>query len=101
MSSLRKIRSNQVWQLDEHVRFRRLFDEGVVIHQDQAEAIVVNDTGVTFLELCDGLRSTGDIIQDMKIQFEVEPETLAADLEPFINELAAGGVIRLVEGGVE
>ena len=88
---------DQIWQLDEHVRFRRLFDEGVLIHQDQAEAIVLNDTGVTFLELCDGRRNAGEIISGMAAQFEVERETLAADLVPFIQELADGGIIQGVE----
>jgi hypothetical protein len=90
------IDTRQIWQVDEHVRFRRLFDEGVLIHQDQAEAIVLNDTGLAFLELCDGHRNAGDIIDGMKSQFDVEPETLSADLEPFIEVLAEAGIIRLV-----
>ena len=90
------ININQIWQVDQHVRFRRLFDEGVLIHQDQAEAIVINDTGMAFLELCDGQRSTGDIIIGMKSQFGVEVDVLAADLEPFIKELAKGGIIQPV-----
>jgi hypothetical protein len=90
------INTNHIWQLDEHVRFRRLFDEGVVIHQGQAEAIVLNDAGVAFLELCDGSRNAGEIISGMAAQFEVTSETLAVDLEPFIEELAESGVILLV-----
>lgn len=86
--------TNQIWQLDKHVRFRRLFDEGVLIHQDQAEAIVLNDTGIAFLELCDGQRNAGEIIKGMQEQFEVSAEQLAADLEPFIEELAAIGIIH-------
>ena len=90
------INEDDIWQLDEHVRFRRLFDEGVVIHQDQAEALVLNDTGVAFLELCDGRRNAGEIISGLTESFGVESETLAADLEPFITELAEGGIIRRV-----
>jgi len=90
------IDTNQIWQLDKHVRFRRLFDEGVLIHQDQAEAIVLNDTGIAFLELCDGQRSAGEIIEGMKEQFEVGADQLAVDLKPFIEELAATGIIHCV-----
>lgn len=90
------IDTSQIWSLDEHVRFRRLFDEGVLIHQDQVEAIVLNDTGIAFLELCDGQRSAGQIIEGMKAQFEVGVDQLTADLEPFIEELAAIGVIHCV-----
>jgi hypothetical protein len=92
------INRNHIWQLDEHVRFRRLFDEGVLIHQDQAEALVLNDVGVVFLELCDGQRNTAEIMNGIRAQFEVEPEQLAADLAPFVEELAEDGIIRLVGG---
>ena len=90
------INGDDVWQLDEHVRFRRLFDEGVVIHQDQAEALVLNDTGVAFLELCNGRRNTGEIVSGLTESFDVGSEILATDLEPFITELAEGGIIHRV-----
>lgn len=89
--------SGHIWQLDEHVRFRRLFDEGVVIHQDQAETIVLNDTGVTFLELCDGQRKFGEIISGMSETFDVNSETLLEDLRPFIEELAEIGIIHRID----
>jgi len=89
--------SSEIWQLDEHVRFRRLFDEGVVIHQDQAESIVLNDTGVTFLELCDGQHDMGEIIRIMSEAFDVDSETLLEDLRSFIEELAELGIIHRVD----
>lgn len=88
------IDTNDIWELSEHVRFRRLFDEGVLIHQDRAEALVLNDSGVSFLELCDGRRSAAEIIGGLTEQFNVEREILAKDLEPFLEELAESGVIR-------
>ena len=88
------IKNDQIWQIDQHVRFRRLFNEGVLIHQEQAEAIVLNDAAVTFLELCDGRRHAGEIIDGMATQFGVAHETLAKDLEPFINEMAKSGILR-------
>ena len=90
------INVDDIWKLDEHVRFRRLLDEGVVVHQDQAEALVLNDTAVTFLELCDGRRDTAEIINSMAEEFDVHGEILATDLEPFIAELAVSGIIHRV-----
>ncbi|MDX1461080.1 MAG: PqqD family protein [Xanthomonadales bacterium] len=81
------------WKVDEHVRFRRLFDEGVVIHQDQVEALVLNDTALRFLELCDGKRSVDDIIAQMVGEFEVEESELSSDLQRLIAELEQGGII--------
>ena len=85
--------TNEIWQLSEHVRFRRMFDEAVLIHQEQAEALVLNDTGISFLELCDGRRSAGEIISELTVQFDVNVRTLAKDLEPFLEELAEESVV--------
>ena len=87
------IKIDDIWQVNEHVRFRRMFDEGVVIHQDQDEALVLNDSGVAFLELCDGQRNTGEIISGLTESFTVERETLVDDLEPFIAEMIESGII--------
>ena len=57
-----------IWKLEPGVRFRRLFDEAVLIHQRTAEALVLKDTA-----------------------------QLAADLAPFIEQLAAEGIIEKVE----
>ena len=54
-----------IWQVQSSVRFRRLFDEAVLIHQEKAEALVLNDTAVSFLEGCDGVRSVEEIIDGM------------------------------------
>ena len=82
-----------IWQVQSGVRFRRLFDEAVLIHQEKAEALVLNDTAVSFLEGCDGVRTVDEIIAGMVDEFEVSAEELAADLEPFIVQLADEGII--------
>ena len=89
--------NKETWQLDEQVRYRRLFDEGVLIHQQKAEALVLNDTAIAFLELCDGQQSTGDIINEMASQYEVGHKELAKDLQDFIKELLDAGIIRAVK----
>ncbi|RPH94554.1 MAG: PqqD family protein [Lysobacterales bacterium] len=86
--------SETIWKVDPGVRFRRLFDEAVLIHQQKAEALVLNDTAISFLEACDGRRTVAEIIAGMTEQFEVSAEELAADLEPFIEQLAAEGIIE-------
>lgn len=91
--------ANETWQLDEHVRYRRLFDEAVLIHQQRSEALVLNDTGVAFLELCDGQSSVDEIIRVMATRYEVDAETLSIDLAPFIEELARDGIIHRVATG--
>ena len=90
------IDDKEVWQLDEQVRYRRLFDEGVLIHQKQAEALVMNDTAMAFLELCDGQRSAGEIISEMTQQYDVGHDELVEDMKVFIKELIQTGIIHPV-----
>jgi len=85
------------WKLDKNVRYRRLLDEAVLIHQQQAEALVLNDTAVAFVELCDGQRNTSVIIGKMIGTYAVDSDGLAKDLEPFIDELASCGIIHRVD----
>ena len=87
-----------IWKVDSGVRFRRLFDEAVLIHQQKAEALVLNDTAISFIEGCDGERTVDEIIAGMTAEFEVSAEQLAADLAPFIEQLAAEGIIEAVQG---
>lgn len=87
---------HSIWKVTGSVRFRRLFDEGVLIHQEKAEALVVNDTAISFLEACDGKRSVEEIIAAMKEDFDVTAEQLTTDLAPFIEQLAAEGIIEEV-----
>ena len=85
-----------IWKVDSSVRFRRLFDEAVLIHQDKAEALVLNDTAISFLEACDGERTVDEIISGMVEDFEVSAEELAADLGAFIEQLQQEGIIKAV-----
>ena len=91
------IENSTVWKVDSGVRFRRLFDEAVLIHQQKAEALVLNDTAISFIEGCDGQRTVEEIITTMTEDFEVSAEQLAEDLAPFIEQLAAEGIIEKVE----
>jgi len=84
------------WQVDPRVRFRRMFDEAVVIHQEKAEALVLNETGTTFLELCDGQRSVEQIIRLMADQYDTSGEELRNDIRQFIEDLSSGGIISRV-----
>ena len=93
MSEMGLSAGNTIWQLDSAVRFRRLFDEAVLIHQEKAEALVLNDTAISFLELCDGERTVNEIIAVMVKDFEVSAETLLEDLRPFIKKLSNEGII--------
>ncbi len=79
--------------LDPEVRFRRVFDEAVMIHPDHSEALLLNDTAAAFLELCDGQRSFEQIIELLGDQYEVSETTLHQDMRTFVGELHGLGLV--------
>jgi hypothetical protein len=96
MSQTESAEGHRVWKVGSAIRFRRLFDEAVLIHQEKAEALVLNDVAVSFIELCDGERTVDEIITEMVEDFEVSAQQLVEDLLPFIKELSSEGIIKPV-----
>ena len=88
---------NAIWKLAAGVRFRRLFDEAMLIREGVGDAMVLNETGASFLELCDGDRTADEILGVMAWNFEVGLPELEADMAVFIAELAAEGIIEPVQ----
>ena len=84
------------WKLARDVRFRRLFDEAVVVRQDASEVMGLNLVRVRILELIRDGAEEDDMIKTLTAEFEVEPEVLRADLPAFVDELFAAGVIERV-----
>jgi hypothetical protein len=75
-----------------HARFRRFDDEGVVVNQSTAEAIVVNEVGARLLQLADGTRTLEECVRTIGTEFDAEAEAIAADILRFANELVDAGV---------
>ena len=49
MNNTELIEGATIWQVDSSVRFRRLFDEAVLIREHHDEALVLNDTAASLL----------------------------------------------------
>ena len=86
-------KNDLTWRVDSNVRFRRVFDEAVVIHQEKTEALVLNEVGVSFLELCDGKRSFQNILEKLMEEYEVDPQVLEKDVREFTRELVEAQII--------
>lgn len=78
------------------VRFRRVLDEAVVIRQEAAESMVINETAASVLEYCDGQRNLQQICQELQNIYEVEATTLTEDILQFAQELEAAGLVERV-----
>ena len=83
--------------VDPHIRYRRFEDEGVVVNQTRAEALVLNDVGTRLLELTDGSTTLEDCARRLCEEFEADPAEVEADVLRFASELLEAGVAHAVE----
>ena len=82
-----------IFALNPDIRFRRVGNEAVVLHQDQGEVMVLNDVGARVLELIDGQTVTGHWLRVILEEYDVEGETLRADVARYLQGLREQGVI--------
>ncbi len=75
------------------VRFRAVDDETVVIRQEAAEALVLNEVAGRILELVDGQRTVAGIIGCLLEEYDVSPASLAEDVHAYLGELLETGVL--------
>jgi len=74
-------------------RFRRFEDEGIVINQKTAEALVISEVGTRLLELTDGKRTLQECAALLAGEFEAEPAVIEQDVIRFARELVDAGVV--------
>ena len=90
-----------VLKRSENVVFRKIENEYILvpIKSNAAELdyiYVLNDVGARVWELIDGARMVGDIKDIICSEYDVTPETVAADLEDLFNELEALSTVASV-----
>lgn len=79
------------------VVWRKLRDDLVLLHLDTGAYYSLNETGALMWQgLVDG-RPYSNIIADVIDAYDVDERTAQQDFERLINELAAQGLIALVE----
>lgn len=87
--------------LDPRVRFRRFENDGIVIHQKTAEAIVISEVATRLLEMTDGARTLQECVQAIRSEFNAPAEVIERDVIQFATELAEIGVVAVVETAVQ
>ena len=76
----------------------RLMDgEAVLVHGEQGQVRVLNETGAHLWQLCDGVLSIGDLAAALAAEYDVDFPRAQADALAFCADLAERGV--LVIGG--
>jgi hypothetical protein len=79
------------------IRYRIVDREAVVVQQQDARVMCLNETGTYLLTALDGKRTVRDILAVMPEEYEVSPETLQADTLRYLAELLSAHVIEPVD----
>jgi pyrroloquinoline quinone biosynthesis protein D len=90
---------DRVLRLRREVRFRNVGGEGVVLRQEAREVLVVNGVGARVLELLDGRRSVAEVAAVLREERDAPPEAIERDVEAFVDELLAAGVVEMQAAG--
>lgn len=86
------------YRLRPDVRYQPIDTEGVVVRQEAAEILILNEVGTRILALVDEGLAPPAIVERLAGQFDAEPERLAGDLTAFLQELSAAGLIEETNG---
>ncbi len=68
-------------------------DEVVVMNLESGEFFSLTDTARAIWRLIDGSRDRGALLAELVSEFGAEPGDIAADLDPFLDQLDAAGLI--------
>ena len=87
----------KAYQRSSDVRYRIVGDKAVVVRQDLAEVMLLNEVGARVLDLLDGERTMAEINQLILSEYEVDQARLEQDLRRFIEELQRAGILQVSE----
>lgn len=82
------------------IRFRKVRDEWVVVRQQAAEVMVLNEWAGRVLELFDGSRTLGEIVDLLGGEYESEAGAVEADVLRFASEAIDSGLCDAVTEAV-
>lgn len=89
---------DSVPRLERGVGFRRIAGKGVVLVAETSKAIVINGTGARILELVDGRRSLGAIVEVLIEEFDAPRSVLEEEVAAFLDRAKAGRIVAASEG---
>jgi len=84
----------QILRPRQDVRFRIIDREAVVLRQEAAETMVLNEVGARILELLDGRTAVAEVIDQLEQEFDVDRAELETDCHEFVDHLTQRGVLE-------
>ena len=88
----------QAVRLSDRLRYRAVADEGVLVHLERGQVLVVNEVGLHLVEaLARQPMTVADLSESVVRAFEVEPDQARADVETFLVQLRAEDAVESAE----
>jgi hypothetical protein len=81
--------------LDPRTRFRRFENDGIVIQQKTAEALIVSEVATRLLEMADGTRTLQECVRAIQSEFDAPADVIERDVLQFVAELVDSGVVEV------
>lgn len=81
----------------EDAAWREVDGEMIVVSASRSSILALNRTGAAVWERADGTASVADIARSLAEEYGVDPGQAAEDVEAFLDELRAEGLLE--EGG--
>ncbi len=75
-------------------RFRKVFEEGLLLDQEVARLHVLNPVAAFLWELLAEPRSADELLQAILEEFDVDPRTARSDIQDFLDETTAAGLLE-------
>ena len=85
---------DRVLKHKDDVRYRVVGEEAVVVRQNAAEVIAVNDVGARILELIDAKSTVSQVIEKMSSEYDVDRDELTQDVEDFVTAIHDAGIVE-------
>ena len=79
---------------------RKVAGEMVILSADDSSLLVLNELGTLIWEAADGRTSMQSIADAVCREYDVDPATALQDVEEFVRELAAAGVLSIAAEAV-
>jgi len=87
------------YRLRPSARFRTVFEEGLALDQETARLHVLNPAAATILDaLASAPRTVPELVECVVEVFDVAADTARRDVEVFLEEAVAQGLVEAVTG---
>ena len=86
---------NQKYAVASDILFRRIDDEGILLHISSGTYYNLNETSIMFWEALANSNPLTPVVEQVIDEYEVERECVLQDLQNFLQELSQNQIITL------